>query len=83
MALHRTPYSLSKDPEIKVYKFDKGWGVVLLDSDEYYSKLDYIVNDQSKFHQICVNTKIHPVIRKKIRLLVMSANTSKTLGRKL
>ena len=29
MALHRTLYSLSKDPEIKVCKFDKGRVVVL------------------------------------------------------
>ena len=83
MALHRTLYSSSKNPEIKVCKFDKGRGVVLLDSDDYYTKLDYIVHDQSKFHQICVNTKVHPVIAKKTRLLIMSANTSKTLGRKL
>ena len=31
---------------------DKGTGVVVMDSDEYYSKLDVIVNDSSKFKKL-------------------------------
>ena len=80
MALHCTLYSLSKDPEIKVCKFDKGRGVVLLDSDDCYSKLDYIVNDQSKFHQICVNTKVHPVIAKENSIAYHVRKHLKNLG---
>ena len=80
MALHCTLYSLSKDLEIKVCKFDKGRVVVLLDSDDYYSKLDYIVNDQSKFHQICVNTKVHPVIVKENSIAYHVCKHLKNLG---
>ena len=63
-ALHRTLYNLSQEPDIKVCSFDKGRGVVIMDSNDYYSKLDDIVNDQSKFHELKVNSKIHPVIAK-------------------
>ena len=63
-ALHRTQYNLSQEPDIKVCNFDKGRGVVIMDSNDYYSKLDDIVNDQSKFHELKVNSKIHPVIAK-------------------
>ena len=58
VALHCALPNLSKDPEIKVFKFDKGRGVVLLDSSDYYSKLDDIV------HEIDVNSKVHPVTAK-------------------
>ena len=63
-ALHRTLYNLSQEPDIKVCNFEKGRGVVIMDSSDYYSKLDDIVNDQSKFHELKVNSKIHPVIAK-------------------
>ena len=30
----------------------------------YYAKLDCIINDSSKFHQINQDTKVHPIIKK-------------------
>ena len=63
-ALHKTLKNLSKDNEIKICKFDKGKGIAILDSSDYYSKLDSIVLDQSKFIQINQNTKVHPIISK-------------------
>ena len=56
---------LRKDDSIKVCSFDKGNGVVILDSDDYYQKLDSIVLDKSKFKEIPVNPKkSHPIIAK-------------------
>ena len=63
-ALHKTLKNLSKENEIKICKFDKGKGIAILDSSDYYSKLDSIVLDQSKFIQINQNTKVHPIISK-------------------
>ena len=36
---HQTPKELQKDDSIKVCNFDKGNGVVILDSEDYFSKL--------------------------------------------
>ena len=62
--LHKTLKNLSKDNEIKICKFDKGKGIAILDSSDYYSKLDSIALDQSKFIQINQNIKVHPIISK-------------------
>ena len=48
---------LSNDNAIKICKFGKGKGIAILDSSDYYSKLDSIICDQSKFIQINQNTK--------------------------
>ena len=50
--IHRTFSSLSHNPKIKMCKFDKGKGVAVLNSKDYYAKLDVIVNDTSKFVKI-------------------------------
>ena len=63
-ALHKTLKNLSNDNAIKICKFDKGKGIAILDSSDYYSKLDSIVCDQSKFIQINQNTKVHLIISK-------------------
>ena len=63
-ALHKTLKNLSNDNAIKICKFDKDKGIAILDSSDYYSKLDSIVCDQSKFIQINQNTKVHPIISK-------------------
>ena len=56
---------MKKDSNIKECKFDKGNGTVILDSDDYYKKLDKIVLDDSKFKEIDTKkTKTHPVINK-------------------
>ena len=45
--------------------FDKGNGLVILNSSDYYKKLDEIVNDATKFTIITPEPqKPHPVIKK-------------------
>ena len=62
---HRTLQSLSRDKSIKVCSFDKGNGLVILNSSDYYKKLDAIVNDATKFTIITPEPqKPHPVIKK-------------------
>ena len=62
---HATVDRLSKDNSIKVCKFDKGNGLVLLETDDYYAKLDVIINDTTKFRKVDVdqNDK-HPLVKK-------------------
>ena len=50
---------------IKVCKFDKGNEVAILESKDYYAKLDKIVYDKKKFIIIKQDTDIHPIIQKK------------------
>ena len=62
---HKTLKDLSKDTKIKLCSFDKGNGLVILNSSDYYDKLDQIVNDRSKFTEIEPDPeKPHPVIQK-------------------
>ena len=62
--LHRTLQSLSNNIDIKVCKLDKGRGVAILNSDDYYAKLDNILADKSKFIKINTEQEIHPIIVK-------------------
>ena len=63
--IHRTLSSLSHNPKIKMCKFDKGKGVAVLNSEDYYAKLDVIVKDTSKFVEINTeNQSNHPIIAK-------------------
>ena len=64
-AFHRTIYKLAKDSSIKICNFDKGTGVVILDSQDYFAKLDSIVNDTSKFEEIVIPDidKDHPIVK--------------------
>jgi hypothetical protein len=65
VSLHRTLRDLRNDSNIKVCSFDKGNGVVILDSDDYYEKLDTIVLDTTKFKEIPIdNEGLHPIIKK-------------------
>ena len=48
---HKTLSLLSRDKTIKVCKFDKGTGVVIMNSSDYVSKLNKIVLDKSKFEE--------------------------------
>ena len=62
-AFHRTLQALSRNKEIKICKYDKGNGVVVLDNDDYFNKLDKIVLDKEKFEEIRVDSnKVHPII---------------------
>ena len=51
-ALHSTLKKFANDSRINVCKFDKGKGVVISDSHDYYAKLDCIIKDSSKFYEI-------------------------------
>ena len=65
-ALHKTLSSLSKDDSIRVCSFDKGTGVCVLDKSDYFSKLDVIINDTSKFEKVVTtrsNAK-HPILKR-------------------
>ena len=62
---HKTMSLLSRDKSIKVCKFDKGTGVVLMNSTDYVSKLNNIVLDKSKFQQVPIrDDKPHPILSK-------------------
>ena len=62
---HKTLSCLAKDKTIKVCKFDKGTGVVIMNSTDYASKLDKIVLDKSKFQEVPIKEgKPHPIISK-------------------
>ena len=73
-ALNNTLKKLGDNSRIKVCKFDKEKGVVILDSHDYYAKLNCIINDSSKFHEINQDTKVHPIIKKDCPLIIMSTN---------
>ena len=61
---HKTLINLKKDQSIKVCAFDKGNGIVIMNSKDYFDKLDKIIYDTSKFQEITINTNLsHPVIR--------------------
>ena len=64
--LYRTLRSLSRSFDIKICKFDKGRGVAVLNSEDYYAKLDLIVSDTSKFGEIPIKEhETHSVMKKK------------------
>ena len=51
---------------IKICKFDKGRGVAVLNSENYYAKLHLIASDTTKFVEIPIKEhETHPVIKKK------------------
>ena len=54
-SLHHTLSKLSQDSTIKVCRFDKGNGVAILNSRDYYEKLEKTVNDQSKFTELKID----------------------------
>ncbi len=50
--MHKTLKRLSEESNIKVTSFDKGNGIVILNSNDYISKLDEILSDKTKFSEI-------------------------------
>ena len=61
-ALHRTLRQLANNGDIKICKMDKGVGVVILDTLDYYQKLDLIIKDDDRFELLDYNintTNIH------------------------
>ena len=63
-SLHNTLRKLSNDFMIKVCKLDEGNGVAILESEDYYAKLDKMIDNKTKFVEIRQNTDIHPIIQK-------------------
>ena len=63
-AIHRSFLNLSKDSDIKVCKLDKGRGVAVPNSVDYFSKLDFIIYGSTKFIEINdkEESKSHPLI---------------------
>ena len=62
-AFHRTLRRLSANKEIKVCRYDKGNGVVVLNCKDYFDKLDTIVLDKEKFEEISFHeSDVHPII---------------------
>ena len=49
---HKTLTNLKNDKNINVCSFDKGNGIVIMNSKEYFETLDKIVLDKSKFEEI-------------------------------
>ena len=49
---------------IKVCRYDKGNGTVVLDSSDYFKKLDSIILDETKFQEVrVVSDDDHPIIK--------------------
>ena len=64
IALHRTLARLARDETIHVCALDKGTGVCILIADDYYKKLDSIVDDTFKFEKMKIyqEVKNHPLL---------------------
>ena len=67
-SLHSTLRKLSQNEKIKIHvcQYDKGntCRVVVLNSEDYYSKLDHIIDDPTKFIKVDPDGKVHPIIAK-------------------
>ena len=66
-AFHSTVSSLSRNKDIVCCNFDKGNGISVMDTGEYLSKLDSIVNDENKFVRVLPSTRKnarYPTIRR-------------------
>ena len=64
-SLQSTLRKLRQNEKIKICQYDKGNGVVVLNSEDYYSKLDHIIDDPTKFIKANTDGKVHPIIAKK------------------
>ena len=64
-SLHRTLQSLARNADIKLCKFDKGNGFAILEAEDYFLKLDRIIEDGSNFIDVKLQRDaIHPIIQK-------------------
>ena len=57
VALHQTLKDPADDTLIKICKFDKGRGVSILNTNDYFEKLDSIINDHTKFREVVQTEK--------------------------
>ena len=62
---HATVNRLARDDGIKICKYDKGVGLVVLDTYDYFDKLDVIINDTAKFQKVKIKeNEKHPLTKK-------------------
>ena len=62
--LHKVLSDLRADESIKVCSYDKGNGIIILNTSDYNKKLDLIIGDKTKFQLVeQVDSKNHPVIK--------------------
>ena len=74
---------LSRNSDIKICKFVKGRGVAVLNSEDYYVKLDLLVSDTSKFVEIPIRKhETHPVIKKENFISYYIRKCRKEYGKK-
>ena len=82
ISLHRTLDKLQKNDKINICKYDKGRGVAILDKEDYFGKLDSIINDSSKFERINVTeSKQLPVITKEASISYYVRKYFKSYGK--
>ena len=63
-SLHRTPRSLARITDIKLCKFDKGKSLTIWEAEDYFLKLEKIIEDESKFIEVKLQVDaIHPIIQ--------------------
>ena len=63
-ALYQTLNDLADYTSIKICKFDKGRGVSILNTNDYFERLDSIIKYHSKFRKVVQTEKNHPIIKK-------------------
>ena len=80
--LHNTLGRLSRRTDIKVCKMDKGVGVVIMNSDDYYTKLDSVVSDNSRFERLQYNINADTISECKIAPWILKENSVKDYCRK-
>ena len=73
------PFALSDNSYIKICRFDKGKGVAILNSNDYISKLNSIVNDKSKFKEVKIGN-LHPIIPKEKSIIYYIRKYLKEFG---
>ena len=61
--LHKILLDLKNDKSIKLCKFDKGNGVLIINDYDYDAKHDDLILNENQFTEIIINDgKIHPII---------------------
>ena len=68
--VHDVLRKLANRKDIRICAFDKGNGLVLINTDEYKSKMYEILNDKDKFEQVEVDSEIckHPTVTEENRV---------------
>lgn len=80
---HKTLRSLKCNKKIKVCRYDKGNGVVVLNNSEYFNKLDSIVLDKEKFKEVFVPKEDdHPIIKNERKIVsFLNRNIKSKIGK--